>query len=193
MSIKAFSSFPLPATRGATCYLKSSLGRESVLLASEASSNLQYLKNGVHYVRAKRAPIPNSCQVEYTSCEQSEPPSQTLARWSTLHASEASPHPKYLLGGVHYVRAKRAPLPITCQVEYTTCERSEPSSQTLARWSTLCASKASPHPKHLPGGVRPLAKKLESLRGQIPPVSPILPKTSYNVTVTCAKLSEAKL
>ena len=130
MSIKGFSSFPLPATRGATCYLKSSLGRESVLLASEASSNLQYLKNGVHYVRAKRAPIPNSCQVEYTTCERSEPPSQTLARWSTLRAS-----------------------------------------------------KARPHPKHLPGVVRPLAKKLESLRGQIPPVSLILPKTSYNVTV----------
>ena len=142
MGIKAFSSFPLPATRDATCYLKSSLGRESVLLASEASSNLQHLKNGVHY-----------------TCERSEPPSQTLARWSTLHASKASPHPKYLLGGVHYVRAKRAPLPITCQVEYTTCERSEPPSQTLARWSTLCASEASPHPNHLPGGVHYMRAK----------------------------------
>ena len=148
------------------------LGRDSILLASEASPHPQHL-----------AEIVFCC----------EPPSQTLARWSALHVSEASPHPKYLLGGVHYVRAKRAPLPITYQVEYTTCERSEPPSQTLARWSTLCASKASPHPKHLPGGVQPLAKKLESLRGQIPPVSPILPKTSYNVTVTCAKLSEAKL
>ena len=43
-------------------------------------------------------------------CEIREPTSPTLGTDSILLASEASPHPKRMTEGVHYVRAKRAPI-----------------------------------------------------------------------------------
>ena len=49
-----------------------------VLRASLASPRPEHLAEIVSYLRAKRAPIPNTWQKSYPACEQSEPPSPTL-------------------------------------------------------------------------------------------------------------------
>ena len=56
------------------------LGRDSILLASEASPHPQHLAEIVSCLRAKRAPIPYAWLRLDSACERSKPPSRPLGK-----------------------------------------------------------------------------------------------------------------